>query len=109
MPASRKEPVVAEGLILEFSDVSQEEYDAVNGKLGIDMTTGSGDWPEGLQMHFAGNTDRGTFVVTEVWATRADQEAFMQSRLGAALAAGGVTGTPTVTWVPLYAFHTPAR
>jgi hypothetical protein len=98
---------VAEGLILEFSGVGKAEYEAVNGKLGIDMNSGSGDWPKGLQMHFAGTSDKGTFVVTEVWATRADQEAFMHDRLGAALAAGGITGTPTITWVPLYAFHTP--
>lgn len=100
---------MSEGLILEFSGVGKEEYEAVNGKLGIDMTTGDGDWPKGLQMHFAGNSDRGTFVVTEVWATRADQETFLQERLGAALAAGGITGTPTITWVPLTAFHTPGR
>jgi hypothetical protein len=100
---------MAEGLILEFSGVGKQEYEAVNGKLGIDTTTGAGDWPEGLQMHFAGTSDRGTFVVTEVWESRTHQEAFMHGRLGEALAAGGITGTPTVTWVPLYAFHTPGR
>ena len=100
---------MAEGLILEFQGVGKAEYEAVNGKLGIDMVNGTGDWPKGLEMHFAGTSDQGTFVVTEVWTTRADQEAFMQGRLGAALAAGGITGAPTITWVPLYAFHTPGR
>jgi hypothetical protein len=31
----------------------------------------------------------------------------MTSRLGAALAAGGVTAPPRVCWVPLVAFHQP--
>jgi hypothetical protein len=37
----------------------------------------------------------------------ADQDAFMTSRLGAALAAGAVTAPPRVRWVPLVAFHQP--
>jgi hypothetical protein len=31
----------------------------------------------------------------------------MDTRLGAALAAAGVTSMPTVRWVPLVAYHTP--
>jgi hypothetical protein len=99
---------MAEGLILEFQGVGKAEYEAVNGKLGIDPNTGKGDWPPGMQMHFAGTSDQGTFIVTEVWASRQEQEAFMHGRLLAALAEGGITGTPTVTWIPLYAFHTPS-
>jgi hypothetical protein len=38
-------------------------------------------------------------VVTEVWTSQADQAAFMESRLGKALAAGGVTDMPSVRWV----------
>jgi hypothetical protein len=45
--------------------------------------------------------------VSEVWSSRADQDAFMTSRLGAALAAGGVTAPPRVRWVPLAAFYQP--
>src|SRR5712691_3479399 len=58
------------------------------GLLGIDMHTGQGDWPAGLLSHAAGTADDGTFVVAEVWSSRADQDAFMASRLGTALAAG---------------------
>jgi hypothetical protein len=100
---------MAEGLILEFQGVGKTEYEAVNGKLGIDMNTGIGDWPKGLQMHSAGVSDGRRFVVTEVWASRADQESFLHGRLGPALAAAGITSTPTITWVPLFAFHTPGR
>ena len=46
-------------------------------------------------------------MVTEIWASRADQQAFMESRLGQALGAGGVTARPSIRWVPLVAYHTP--
>jgi hypothetical protein len=96
---------MAEQIVLEFEGVGRDEYDAVNGKLGVDPATGDGDWPAGLLLHTAGTTDRGTFVVTEVWTSREAQAEFMQSRLGEALAAGGVTAAPTVTWVTLLASH----
>ncbi len=99
---------MAVGLILEFTGVGEAEYDAVNSKLGVDMRTGTGDWPAGLLMHAAGTAEDGAFVVTEVWSSRADQAAFMQNRLGAALAAGGITTPPRVRWVPLLAYHASA-
>ena len=45
--------------------------------------------------------------MTEVWSSRADQAAFMESRLGPALGAAGVTAVPNVRWVPLLAYHVP--
>jgi hypothetical protein len=98
---------MAEALILEFTGIGEAEYGAVNKQLGIDMQTGQGDWPPGLLAHAAGEANDGTFIVSEVWASQADQEAFMTSRLGAALAAGGVTAPPRVRWVPLLAYHQP--
>jgi hypothetical protein len=59
------------------------------------MCTKIGNFPEGLVTHAAGRSDRGTFIVTEVRESRAAQEHFMQSRLGAALQEGGVTSQPT--------------
>jgi hypothetical protein len=98
---------MAEAVILRFAGVGKHEYDAVNGKLGIDMDAGTGDWPRGLLMHAAGTADDGTFVVNEVWASRAEQEAFMDDRLSAALAAGGIPSPSEVTRVALFAYHTP--
>ena len=98
---------MAELLILEFTDVDEAQYDAVNEKLGIDARTGKGDWPKGLQMHSAGRNPDGAFVVTEVWSSQQAQADFMQTRLGEALAAGGVTSVPTVTWIPLINYQTP--
>lgn len=97
---------MAEVLILEFEGVGETEYWAVNDALGIDMKAGTGDIPEGLLVHTGGTADDGRFVVTEIWSSREAQGAFMDSRLGAALAAGGVTAVPTVTWVPLIGFQT---
>ncbi len=98
---------MAEAVILEFTGVGEDEYDAVNGKLGIDPVTGTGDWPKGLLTHAAGTSETGTFVVLEVWDSRQAQAEFMHSRLGEALAAGGVTSPPKVTWVPLRAYQNP--
>ncbi len=98
---------MAEALILEFAGLSDADYAAVNGNLGIDMETGKGEWPAGLLSHAAGPSDEGTFVVAEVWSSRAAQAAFMESRLGPALGAAGVTVVPAVRWVPLRAYHVP--
>ena len=97
---------MAEALLLSFEGVGQGEYEAVNRELGIDMKTGKGDWPAGLLMHAAGKSDDGAFIVTEVWASREAQGAFMESRLGEALGKGGITAVPTITWIPLLAHHT---
>ncbi len=96
---------MAEGLILEFDGVGRAEYEAVNAQLGIDMDTGSGDWPEGMLYH-AGGAKPGGWVVFEVWDSRDSQARFMNDRLGAALQAGGIAGPPArVEWIDLAASH----
>lgn len=98
---------MSETLILQFDGVGQSEYNAVNAKLGIDPVTGQGDWPAGLLAHAGGHSDDGRFVVAEVWESRDAQAEFMHGRLGEALAAGGITTPPAVTWVTNLAFHLP--
>jgi hypothetical protein len=100
---------MAELLILRFAGVGQGEYEAVNKELGIDMDDPAADWPAGLKMHSGGIADDRTFVVTEVWESRQHQEDFMHQRLGAALAAGGITSPPEVTWASLLQYRTPNR
>jgi hypothetical protein len=74
------------GLILQFpASVGEKEYNAVSSQIGFDPRTGEGDWPAGMQSHSAGTSDQG-LVVTEVWDSKEAQAAFMQSRLGPALA-----------------------
>ena len=99
---------MAAGLILEFEGVTQKEYNAVNAALGIDPTTGKGDWPAGMISHSGGLTEDGRLVVMEVWDSPEHQARFMEGRLGEALAKGGVTSPPSsVTWVELIAHHNP--
>lgn len=97
---------VAEALVLEFAGIGEREYHAVNKELGIDALTGEGEWPEGLLIHAAGTSDSGTFIVTEVWTSREAQAAFVEKRLGAALAACGISSPPAVTWASVVNYHT---
>ncbi len=92
---------MAEALVLQFpKGVGEKEYWEVNAKLGLDMRTGQGDWPAGLESHVAGESDEG-FVVTEVWQSREAQAAFMESRLGAAFQAVGLPRPSRVLWFPV--------
>jgi len=95
------------GLIIEFEGVDQSHYDAVNEKLGLNAATGEGDWPNGLVQHSAGHTDDGKFTVVELWDTPEHQAAFMDSRLGPALAEVGVPEPTRITWIELVAHHNP--
>ena len=94
---------MAEALILEFKG-TVEQYQAVNDALGINMDTGAGDWPAGLISH-TGATGGGNLVVFEVWDSVASQEAFMSSRLGAALAQVGVPEPHRVEWFHVVGRH----
>jgi hypothetical protein len=79
---------MAYALVLAFDDVSEDQYWAVNEKLGIQRDSTDG-YPSGLIVHTGGPTPTG-WVVSEVWDRKASQETFMADRLGAALAASGV-------------------
>jgi hypothetical protein len=97
---------MAELLVLEFDGVDESDYAKVNAQLGIDPETGAGDWPAGLVTHLAG-VSQGKAYVIEVWESQQAQAEFMHSRLGAAMAAGGLTATPTVTWARLIGHQNP--
>lgn len=92
-------------LILEFDGVGANDYGAVNAALGIDMSTGSGDWPEGMRSHIAGTTDAGGLIVVEVWDSQEAQARFMESRLGPALASCGIPAPSRMNWTDLLAHH----
>jgi hypothetical protein len=70
------------GIVLVFEGVGAEAYWAVNSELGLDK--GEGNWPAGLLAHVGGPSATGV-VVSELWESKEAQEAFMASRLGAAL------------------------
>jgi len=89
---------VAQQVILEFADVDEKMYDAVNQELGLDPNTGTGDWPAGLLTHTGGPTADGGFVVVEIWESQAANETWMGGRLGAALGKVGIPAPVRVTW-----------
>jgi hypothetical protein len=95
---------MAEALILEFTG-TREQYDAVNKALGINMETGEGNWPAGMLSH-TGAIGGDSLVVFEVWDSVASQEAFMASRLGAALGQVGVSEPRRVEWFSVAGHHT---
>jgi hypothetical protein len=75
---------MAEVLVLEFDAPNAdaaELYQSVSRQLGVDPSTGSGDWPAPMSCHVAG-VSGGKLIVVEVWESRAVQEEFMHSRLG---------------------------
>jgi hypothetical protein len=99
---------MADGLILEFEGFGADTYERVNELLGIDMASGEGDWPAGLLAHTGGAKERG-WVVFEVWSSRADQERFLEERLGPALAEAGVEGPPArLEWIEISAHRNPS-
>ena len=96
---------MAEALILEFSGVGIEEYQAVNNILGLDGTTGGGDWPAGMVSHVAATGEGGNLAVVEVWDTQAAQGEFMSSRLGPALAQAGLPEPTRIAWFSVVGAH----
>jgi hypothetical protein len=88
---------MAEAIILEFPG-DPDLYHRVNAILGISPTDGSGDWPDGLVSHVGASKDGNSLVVFEVWESQAHQEAFMNTRLGAALAEAGAPAPSRVEW-----------
>jgi hypothetical protein len=98
---------MAELLILEFDGVDESDYASVNAQLGLDPETGAGEWPTGLITHLTGLVEGGRGYVIEVWESQEAQAEFMQSRLGPAMASGGVTATPKVTWAHVVGQHNP--
>lgn len=94
---------MADVLILEFADATEEQYWAVNKALGVDVTTGAGDWPAPLLSHTASFGDAG-LVVVEVWESQAAQAEFM-ARLGPALGEVGVPAPSRTQWQTLLGHH----
>jgi hypothetical protein len=95
---------MSEVLILEFAGATADQYQAVNKILGVDATTGEGDWPAPLQSHVAATGPAGLSVV-EVWESREQQAAFM-ARLGPALGEVGLPEPARMEWLsPVGLYH----
>jgi len=85
-------------LILEFStEGALDLYKKVSSRMGLDPSTGSGDWPSGQLSHVTG-LDGNDVIVVETWESKGDQEKFMSNRLGPALQAENVPPPRRVAW-----------
>ena len=58
-------------------------------------------------MSHVGGGGNGTVVVVEVWESRADQESWMESKLGPALGQVGVPQPKRMEWLDLLGHTTP--
>jgi len=92
------------GIVLVFEGVTEDQYWAVNDKLGI-KRDGTGNWPAGMVSHAGGPTASGGWFVSEVWNSKGDQESFMSSRLGQALGEVGLPQPSQVIDSELVNFH----
>jgi hypothetical protein len=96
---------MAEVIIIEI-DCDPGLYPKVNEVLGLDPDAGTGDWPKGLMTHIGGG-NAGTVVVIEVWESRTDQEAWMESKLGPALGQVGVPQPKRMEWLSVLGHTNP--
>jgi hypothetical protein len=94
---------MSEALILEFDGVKADKYAEVNRALGIDPSTGEGDWPAGLLDHTGAVGDH--LVVFELWESREAQQAFMDARLGPALGKLGLPEPSRAEWMSVAGHH----
>jgi hypothetical protein len=93
--------------MLEFENIDQSHYDAVNAELGLDSYTGEGDWPPGLVSHVSARTEGGGVTIIEVWESQELNAAFFEARLGPALAKVGVPPPSSMVWAEVIAHHVP--
>ena len=87
--------------------MSTDDYKAVNAILGLDPSTGGGDWPTVLLSHTGAAGNDGGFIVFEVWDSQQSQEAFLASRLGPALGKAGVREPERMEWLSVVGHYNP--
>ncbi|HEY5977796.1 MAG TPA: hypothetical protein VIT85_08050 [Solirubrobacterales bacterium] len=79
---------MAIGLSIRFADGTAEQYEAVHEQMGVES-----DPPEGMIFHAAGPIDGG-WGVLDFWESRAQFDAFLEGRIGPAMAALGDAALP---------------
>jgi hypothetical protein len=91
-----EEATMAVGLIMRFSDIGSDKYDAIMEELGLPFGD-TGDWPEGIISHAAGSTPDGGWTVVDVWESQEAFDRFFASRLGSAFDKVGGMPQPDMT------------
>lgn len=97
---------MAIGFVMQFSGVGVDGYNEAMRNLELESPGVRGvenDWPDGIIGHFAGSNENGWCVV-DVWESPEKFDAFMQSRLGPAMAKAGLP-EPQVTPFEVYNIH----
>jgi hypothetical protein len=90
---------MAVAMIVDNPEGSQEIYDTVREKIGLDR-------PAGGIFHAAGPSPNGGWRVIEVWESKEDAQRFVKERLVPALEAVGVALPPPPQFSPLHNYMT---
>ena len=90
---------MAVGLSIRFSDGTAEQYDAVHAEMGVEA-----DPPEGMIFHSAGPIKDG-WGILDFWESRAQFDAFLESRIRPAMAALGDAGMPNPPEIKEFPVH----
>jgi hypothetical protein len=87
MHHDRKESVMATAMMVDNPKGSQELYDKIRARLGLEK-------PAGGIFHVAGPSPNGGWRVIEVWESEDDARRFLEGRFFPALKALGVEAPP---------------
>ena len=92
---------MAIGLRLEFTNFGLDDYDAICKALNFPA-----DWPDGLIVHGSTEVD-GQLRVLDIWESRQQFDAFVASRLQAAMgqAMGDRAEAPQITQMDLHTLY----
>ena len=90
---------MARGLSIRFADGTAEQYDAINAEMGVES-----DKPDGMIFHAAGPIKDGWGVI-DFWESRAQFDAFLESRIGPAIAAAGDAAPPNPPEIKEFPIH----
>lgn len=87
---------------MHWPDATAEQYDQARERVGWDR-----DIPAGAKLHVSGVADDGLHVL-DIWESEETFNAFMEQRLGPAVAEIGIEGQPDVKFFPLHGVFAPA-
>jgi hypothetical protein len=89
---------MAVGIRIKIVGVTAEQFDKVEAAVNA-----RADRPDGLIFHASGPIDGGWGVI-DFWESRAQFDRFAEARIGAAMAAGGVSAQPDIHEFPVHEY-----
>ncbi len=93
---------MAVGVVLEFPNANQADYDNVSRRLGL--SSPNAQWPTGIISHTAGPLEGGGWCVIDEWESREDFQRFYNERLRQALQGTGMESTQP-RWFEVYNYY----